>query len=137
VRTSSPTPIYRSNKDSRNNALWQPSDGSLRNLEVDEAGKLAAFRARFGRGWDVESTAAPIPGSDAASTQGSEPAAVAAKASQSSPPPETASVEDSLADLISQYATISEGPKGGVTAGQLAKAEKERLMAEKLAKKKK
>jgi hypothetical protein len=24
------------------------------NVEEDEAGKLAAFRAKFGRGWDVE-----------------------------------------------------------------------------------
>ena len=29
---------------------------SLRNIEEDEAGKLRAFRQRFGRGWDAEST---------------------------------------------------------------------------------
>ena len=35
--------------------VWQPNEKSLRNVEVDEAGKLAAFRGRFGRGWDAES----------------------------------------------------------------------------------
>lgn len=38
----------------RNHPLWQPSLNSLRNLEDDEAGRLKAFRARFGRGWDLE-----------------------------------------------------------------------------------
>jgi hypothetical protein len=28
---------------------------SLRNVEEDEAGRLRAFRLRFGRGWDAES----------------------------------------------------------------------------------
>jgi hypothetical protein len=27
---------------------------SLRNVEEDEAGRLKAFREKFGRGWDVE-----------------------------------------------------------------------------------
>ncbi|KAI1099813.1 hypothetical protein F4804DRAFT_67603 [Jackrogersella minutella] len=58
MRTTSPLALYKSNKDTRNHILWQPSDSSLRNVEVDEAGKLAAFRGRFGRGWDVEKTAA-------------------------------------------------------------------------------
>ncbi|KAK1496356.1 mitochondrial ribosomal protein [Colletotrichum cuscutae] len=53
VRTTSPSPLVRSAKDSRNHALWQPSDKSLKNVEVDEAGKLAAFRERFGRGFDL------------------------------------------------------------------------------------
>ena len=34
--------------------MWQPSLDSLRNVEQDEAGKLRAFRKRFGRGWDVD-----------------------------------------------------------------------------------
>jgi len=37
-----------------NTATWNPSSQSLLNAEDDEAGKLAAFRAKFGRGWDVE-----------------------------------------------------------------------------------
>lgn len=53
-RTTSPAPIFKSTKDSRNHPLWQPSMASLRNVEDDEAGRLRAFRERFGRGWDVE-----------------------------------------------------------------------------------
>jgi hypothetical protein len=53
-RTSSPAPIYRSTKDTRNHALWQPSLASLKNVEQDEAGRLRAFRDRFGRGWDLD-----------------------------------------------------------------------------------
>ncbi|KAH7409460.1 hypothetical protein BKA64DRAFT_774220 [Cadophora sp. MPI-SDFR-AT-0126] len=53
-RTTSPAPIFRSTKDTRNHPMWQPSLDSLRNIEQDEAGRLRAFRKRFGRGWDVE-----------------------------------------------------------------------------------
>ncbi|KAM4064355.1 mitochondrial ribosomal protein [Hirsutella rhossiliensis] len=53
MRTTSPAPIYRAAKDTRNTLLWQPSEKSLRNVELDEAGKLAAFRERFGRGFDA------------------------------------------------------------------------------------
>jgi hypothetical protein len=35
--------------------LWQPTEKSLRNVELDEAGKLAAFRERYGRGFDLRS----------------------------------------------------------------------------------
>lgn len=34
--------------------MWQPSLDSLRNVEQDEAGRLRAFRQRFGRGWDLD-----------------------------------------------------------------------------------
>ena len=53
MRTTSPLPIYRAAKDTRNTLLWQPSERSLKNVELDEAGKLAAFRERFGRGYDA------------------------------------------------------------------------------------
>ncbi|KAL8705785.1 MAG: hypothetical protein Q9201_001131 [Fulgogasparrea decipioides] len=53
-RTTSPTPVYESTKDSRNTALWNPSSQKLLNVEADEAGRLRAFRERFGRGWDAE-----------------------------------------------------------------------------------
>jgi len=36
--------------------MWQPSLDSLRNVEQDEAGRLRAFREKFGRGWDMEAT---------------------------------------------------------------------------------
>jgi hypothetical protein len=54
VRTTSPQPVYKSARDTRNHVLWQPSDKSLRNVELDEAGKLAAFRERYGRGFDLD-----------------------------------------------------------------------------------
>ncbi|KAF2870931.1 hypothetical protein BDV95DRAFT_495273 [Massariosphaeria phaeospora] len=53
-RTTSPIPIYKSTKDTKNTPLWNPSSQKLLNVEEDEAGKLAAFRAKFGRGWDSE-----------------------------------------------------------------------------------
>lgn len=54
MRTTSPEPLYRPARDTRNTLLWQPSEKSLRNVELDEAGRLAAFRERFGRGFDAE-----------------------------------------------------------------------------------
>ncbi|KAL7942911.1 hypothetical protein V8C42DRAFT_330721 [Trichoderma barbatum] len=57
ARTTSPLPLYRASKDTRNTLLWQPSEKSLRNVELDEAGKLAAFRERFGRGYDATAQA--------------------------------------------------------------------------------
>ncbi|KAL8761629.1 MAG: hypothetical protein Q9184_002276 [Pyrenodesmia sp. 2 TL-2023] len=53
-RTTSPTPVYTSTKDTRNTALWNPSSQKLLNVEADEAGRLRAFREKFGRGWDAE-----------------------------------------------------------------------------------
>lgn len=53
-RTTSPVPVYKCTKDIRNTPLWNPSSQKLLNVEEDEAGKLAAFRAKFGRGWDAE-----------------------------------------------------------------------------------
>ena len=80
-RTTSPNPLYRAAKDTRNNILWQPSERSLRNVELDEAGRLAAFRNRFGRGYD------------AAEAEGEEGAA-----------DQQAQQEDDFADLMSEYA---------------------------------
>lgn len=54
TRTTSPLPVYRCIKDTRNHPLWNPSSQRLANLEEDEAGRLRAFRKRFGRGWDAE-----------------------------------------------------------------------------------
>lgn len=53
-RTTSPQPIYRSTKDTKNTVLWNPSSQKLLNIEEDEAGRLRKFRARFGRGFDSE-----------------------------------------------------------------------------------
>ncbi|POS88142.1 hypothetical protein EPUL_000284 [Erysiphe pulchra] len=54
MRTTSPAPVYKSTKDSRNHPLWQPSSAALRNVETDEAGRLRAFRNRFGHDWDAD-----------------------------------------------------------------------------------
>lgn len=86
-RTTSPMPVYKSNKDTRNSALWNPSSKSLMNVEEDEAGRLRAFRARFGRGWDAET--APLEKSD--QTKDGE-----AKVDRDGP-------EDSLLNLISGF----------------------------------
>lgn len=64
--------------------MWQPSEKSLRNVELDEAGKLAAFRERFGRGYDASSE--PGAGEEAEQQQ----------------------AQDGFADLITGYA-----PQGG------------------------
>jgi hypothetical protein len=53
IRTTSPQPVYRSTRDTRNAPLWNPSSKDLLNVEDDEAGRLAGFRARFGRGFDA------------------------------------------------------------------------------------
>ncbi|PHH75391.1 hypothetical protein CDD80_2398 [Ophiocordyceps camponoti-rufipedis] len=53
VRTTSPNPIYRPAKDSRNTRLWQPTDEALNNVEEDDTGSLALFRTRYGRGFDA------------------------------------------------------------------------------------
>ena len=86
VRTTSPQPIYRAAKDTRNTLTWQPSERSLKNVELDEAGRLAAFRERFGRAFDTQA---------AAGEEGGE----AAKK-------ETEEFDDGgYGDLISSYAT--------------------------------
>lgn len=51
-RTTSPMALYKSTKDSRNHMLWQPHEKSLQNVELDEAGRLAAFRQRFGKSYE-------------------------------------------------------------------------------------
>ncbi|KAK0515723.1 hypothetical protein JMJ35_001757 [Cladonia borealis] len=52
-RTTSPAPVYKSTKDTRNTPLWNPSSQKLLNMESDDSGKLRAFRDKFGRGWDA------------------------------------------------------------------------------------
>jgi hypothetical protein len=99
MRTTSPLGVYRSTKDTRNHMLWNPSERSLRNVEVDEAGKLAAFRSRFGRGWDAPAGAAEedvaAAATDAAKKDDVKEAAAQVKDENYDP----------LGDLISQYAT--------------------------------
>ncbi|KAL5340805.1 hypothetical protein BJX70DRAFT_360462 [Aspergillus crustosus] len=102
-RTSSPLPVYRSTKDTRNSLLWNPSSSRLMNLEDDEAGRLAAFRARFGRGFDVSSVA-PAEGEG----EGGDKDAELAKAEK-----EAEEEDDNMLDLISSFGQNEEavGPK--------------------------
>ena len=58
MRTTSPLPVYRSTRDTRNAPLWNPNSKDLQNVEEDEAGRLAGFRARFGTGFDANKEAA-------------------------------------------------------------------------------
>lgn len=117
MRTTSPAPLHRSTKDSRNHLMWQPSETSLRNVEVDEAGKLAAFRARFGRGWDTVDE--PEGAAKSAVAEG-EAAAEAAGGDADG----GAGAEISLSDLISGYAAKDGATGGGMSAKEHAKASK-------------
>ncbi|KAF1928963.1 uncharacterized protein M421DRAFT_420191 [Didymella exigua CBS 183.55] len=54
LRTTNPQPVLKTAKDIRNNPLWHPSTQKLLSVEEDEAGRLAAFRAKFGTAWDSE-----------------------------------------------------------------------------------
>ncbi|KAI1308817.1 hypothetical protein F5Y03DRAFT_83179 [Xylaria venustula] len=108
MRTASPLGLYKSTKDTRNHALWNPNEKSLQNVEVDEAGKLAAFRERFGRGWDsaVETAddAKPEQAGGAATEQGAGAGAKDVGGGSG----------DALADLIAGYAVgVPDLPPGG------------------------
>ncbi|EFQ26083.1 hypothetical protein CGRA01v4_14529 [Colletotrichum graminicola] len=100
VRTTSPAALVRSAKDTRNHALWLPSEKTLQNVELDEAGKLAAFRERFGRGFDIAAGPAAQ----------EETAAAAADAAEENKAPVTpAQAKDDvfdMGDLISGYAAL-------------------------------
>ncbi|KAL2130731.1 hypothetical protein VTI74DRAFT_5995 [Chaetomium olivicolor] len=143
MRTTSPLALYKSAKDSRNHILWQPTEKSLRNVEVDEAGKLAAFRERYGKGWDLDgpSASADAAASAAAPEQAQAVAAdAAAKESggvekkkktveaKEQAPAEAAAPEedpfDSLVDLISAYAVEDKNVKGGLSAKDQARKDK-------------
>ncbi|KAJ6171184.1 hypothetical protein N7470_000251 [Penicillium chermesinum] len=95
-RTTSPSPVYRSTRDTRNTLLWNPSSSKLMNVEDDEAGRLAAFRARFGRGFDANAPAE----ADAAKSPEEKKAAEEARKAQEAADQEE---EDNLLDLISSF----------------------------------
>ncbi|KAI5865254.1 hypothetical protein GGS23DRAFT_594795 [Durotheca rogersii] len=111
MRTTSPLALYRATKDTRNHVLWQPSDHSLRNVEADEAGKLAAFRGRFGRSWDVELTgadgeAAPAAAAAVAAAEEEGGGATPKKSKKQAPGP-------SALDQLEAASRADEGAKGG------------------------
>ncbi|PGH27339.1 hypothetical protein AJ80_01051 [Polytolypa hystricis UAMH7299] len=101
-RTTSPVPVYRSTRDTRNAPLWNPSSEKLLNVEEDEAGRLAAFRSRFGRSWDATSSAAAA----ATSAETAAPETEEAKKKAEISAAELAAAEeedDNLLDLISSF----------------------------------
>ncbi|KAL6715589.1 hypothetical protein ACLMJK_006550 [Lecanora helva] len=106
-RTTSPQPIYRSAKDTRNTPLWNPSSQKLLNMETDEAGKLRAFREKFGRGWDATRNL-----DKETDEEGGEEGDGQIKGSRQE--------EDNLMDLISGYGQEAErkGDAAGVREGK-------------------
>ncbi|KAK8137242.1 hypothetical protein PG984_005182 [Apiospora sp. TS-2023a] len=111
MRTCSPHSLYKSTKDTRNHVMWNPSEKSLKNVEVDEAGKLAAFRGRYGRGWDAENVVTPEEAAAeakaaAAGGKGGD-AKKDDKAAAASFEEKFDSSYDPLGDLISSYADNS------------------------------
>ncbi|KAL7922184.1 hypothetical protein ACQKWADRAFT_293789 [Trichoderma austrokoningii] len=125
ARTTSPLPLYRAAKDTRNTLLWQPSEKSLRNVELDEAGKLAAFRERFGRAYDATAAAAAAQTVEGGAAEGDEAAASAAAAVEAKEQAEAKAAEDSaelnFEDLLAEYspqdtsALKDSGPKKSPT----------------------
>ncbi|KAI1407632.1 hypothetical protein F5Y13DRAFT_123980 [Hypoxylon sp. FL1857] len=124
MRTTSPIALYKSTKDTRNHVLWQPSDRTLRNVEVDEAGKLAAFRERFGRGWDLEKSAdaevselekleaaGAAEGGEVDGAAGKKPDAKKVEKEKTRKEAPAVAPSDALSDLISSYSANVERPK--------------------------
>lgn len=138
TRTTSPVPVYRSTKDTRNHLTWQPSERTLQNVEVDEAGKLASFRGRFGDAYELsgptpaerqqaaEAQAAALAASSAGGrvSKGRRRAAAnkameeeAKKAEAAAAAPEEAE-EDSFASLLAGYVKDQPNLKGGMVYGK-------------------
>jgi predicted secreted protein len=76
--------------------LWNPSSEKLLNIEEDEAGRLAAFRSRFGRGWDSSGATTAAAAATPADKEAAEKEAA-----------EADEEEDNLLDLISSFGQAS------------------------------
>ncbi|KUI57967.1 54S ribosomal protein L36, mitochondrial [Cytospora mali] len=114
TRSTSPLPVYRSTKDTRNHLTWQPSESSLKNVELDEAGKLASFRGRFGTQYDLGEDPVDEEGTGAvAKTDGKgESMAKAGGESESKVQSDT----ESFAELMASYVRDDPNLKGGQVA---------------------
>ncbi|PNH44472.1 hypothetical protein VD0004_g3216 [Verticillium dahliae] len=112
ARTTSPAPLHRADKDSRNHILWQPSEKTLHNVELDEAGKLAAFRQRFGRGFDLLDAASEEADAQAAGDKGKGQGKGQGKGKGDGAVEEVGEEEVwDMGDLISGYSTPMKEPK--------------------------
>lgn len=121
TRTTSPLSLYRSSKDTRNHLKWQPTESSLQNVEVDEAGKLASFRGRFGAGYDL-----PVQASEKTEGEdtGSKKAAAGKKGKKEEEEvvvEEVQEEEDSFSSLLSSYVVDQPHLKGGQVANKNSK----------------
>ncbi|KAG6353873.1 hypothetical protein INS49_005130 [Diaporthe citri] len=111
TRSTSPAPVHRSTKDTRNHLTWQPSEVSLKNVELDEAGKLASFRGRFGTMYDLAD----------------EPDAADASAAAASAGGKDDGALDNLSDLMATYVRDEPNLKGGqVASNRVAKKGKKK-----------
>lgn len=114
TRSTSPAPVHRSTKDTRNHLTWQPSEVSLKNVELDEAGKLASFRGRFGTAYDLAD----------------EPDALAAAGADGKGGNEAGKDDgalDNLSDLMATYVRDEPSLKGGqVASNRVAKKGKKK-----------
>lgn len=105
--------------------LWNPTSKKLLTVEDDEAGRLAAFRAKFGRSFDAagtaaEEAAAAVAGSGPPKAMGqnidmkqAQDAAMDAAAEKALAQEEAdlQEEEDSLLDLISSFGQEDNGKK--------------------------
>lgn len=120
TRSTSPVPVHRSTKDTRNHLTWQPSEVSLKNVEVDEAGKLASFRGRFGSMYDLPDEP------EAADASGSAAAGGGKADGRDTGKNDSASI-DSLSDLMATYVRDDPNLKGGqVASNRVAKKGKKK-----------
>ncbi|KAK3671377.1 hypothetical protein LTR78_008655 [Recurvomyces mirabilis] len=104
-RTTSPAPIYKSVRDTKNSVLWNPSSQKLLNVEEDEAGRLRRFRRRFGRGFDA----------DGGIEEGGDGNGETAQGEQGQ---DQTQQDDSLLDLIAGYGQAAAEKAGAVAGGK-------------------
>lgn len=122
TRSTSPAPVHRSTKDTRNHLTWQPSESSLKNVELDEAGKLASFRGRFGTMYDLADESDAADASAAAAGTGSKGGKEAGKEASKDD-----GALDNLSDLMATYVRDEPNLKGGqVASNRVAKKGKKK-----------
>lgn len=126
TRSTSPAPVHRSTKDTRNHLTWQPSEVSLKNVELDEAGKLASFRGRFGNMYDLadepDAADASATGADVKGGKGGKEGKEAGKEAGKDD-----GALDNLSDLMATYVRDEPNLKGGqVASNRVAKKGKKK-----------
>ncbi|POS81047.1 mitochondrial ribosomal protein [Diaporthe helianthi] len=128
TRSTSPAPVLRSTKDTRNHLTWQPSEASLKNIEVDEAGRLASFRGRFGSMYDLaDDTDDTEPGAAAAAADASSGAAAGKGGKGDAGQKDQGASLDNLSDLMATYVRDEPNLKGGqVASNRVAKKGKKK-----------